>query len=109
MLESKKQELDSTVKDLQAQIEDDEIRTNKMAAEASELQDKLAEMESGLLEEEGKVQKLQMEKLTIEAQLNRLAEETSTQNEVLTKVSYCINLKRYIYLIILETLSGYHN
>ena len=101
-MEGKKQELDSAVKDLQAQIEDEEIRANKMASEASELQERLADMESNLGAEESKVQRLQMEKLTLEAQMNRLSEETSSQNETLTKVIthilYCMLFDVSVYL-----------
>ena len=71
-----------------------------MASEANELQEKLADMENNLGTEESKVQKLQMEKLTLEAQLNRLSEETSSQNEILTKVTTNILCVYFILLYV---------
>ena len=79
------------MKDLQAQMEDEEIRTHKLATEAAELVEKISEMEANLGDEEAKAQKLQMEKLNLEKQLNLLAEDSSSQSEVLTKVGYILH------------------
>lgn len=87
-----KQELESTIKDLQGNLEDEGDLSRKMAIESNVMREKISEIEGTLEEEEAQLQKLHLDKLNLENQINRISEENTAQDETVTKVEFTSNM-----------------
>ncbi|XP_067128041.1 LOW QUALITY PROTEIN: myosin heavy chain, non-muscle-like [Centruroides vittatus] len=74
-LQTRKQELEEILHDLEARIEEEEERNQTLTAEKKKLQLNIQDLEEQLEEEEAARQKLQLEKVTLDSKIKKLEGE----------------------------------
>ncbi|KAM7387492.1 hypothetical protein PAMA_009893 [Pampus argenteus] len=87
-LETKKQELEEVLHEMEARLEEEEERSNSLQQEKKDMEQQLQLMESHLAEQEDARQKLQLEKVSVEGKVKKLEQDImhmEDQNDKLQK------------------------
>ncbi|XP_051789956.1 myosin-11 isoform X3 [Erpetoichthys calabaricus] len=85
-LESKRQELEEILHEMEARIEEEEERSHVLQAEKKKMQNQLQDLEEQLEEEEDARQKLQLEKVTAEGKIKKLEDDILVMEDQNTKL-----------------------
>ncbi|KAK5884517.1 hypothetical protein CesoFtcFv8_018330 [Champsocephalus esox] len=87
-LETKKQELEEVLHEMEARLEEEEDRSHALTQERKETEQQLQLMEAHIAEQEDSCQKLQLEKASVEGKVKKLEEDVlvmEDQNNKLQK------------------------